>query len=95
MKVTATESCGLCWTAETSVSADGVPYLYVHYADLEITGQSLPGMFRIQLPGLLKGQFVVVQTESTLMTTCQHLIVDGNGCDSSCTCLSRAFSRKR
>ena len=50
LKVTATEGCGLCWAAETSVSADGVPYLYLDYASPGLTSQSRPGVLRIQLP---------------------------------------------
>ena len=50
LKVTATESCGLCWAAETTVSADGVPYLYLSYDDSGMTSQALPGVFRMRLP---------------------------------------------
>jgi hypothetical protein len=50
LNVTASEGCGLCWTAETTVSAGGVPYLYLHYASPGMTGQSRPGMFRMRLP---------------------------------------------
>jgi hypothetical protein len=50
LKVTATESCGLCWAAQTAVSADGVTYLYLRYAAPEPTGQALPGVFRVRLP---------------------------------------------
>jgi hypothetical protein len=50
LNVTATESCGLCWTAQTSVGANGVHYLYLEYAALGMTSQSVPGVFRVQLP---------------------------------------------
>ena len=50
LNATATEGCGLCWAAATSVSADGVPYLYLDYAFPGLTSQSRPGVFRMQLP---------------------------------------------
>jgi hypothetical protein len=50
LNVTAIENCGLCWAAEATVSPDGVPYLYLHYAAPGMTGQSLPGVFRVRLP---------------------------------------------
>ena len=50
LPVTATESCGLCWAAQTAVNTDGVPYLYLRYASPDMASQSVPGVFRIQLP---------------------------------------------
>jgi hypothetical protein len=50
LNVTATEGCGLCWTAETSVSGDGVTYLYLRSDDPEMTSQPLAGVFRVPLP---------------------------------------------
>jgi hypothetical protein len=51
LKVTATEGCGLCWSAETSVSADGATYLYLRYDSTGLTSQALPGTLRVRLPG--------------------------------------------
>jgi hypothetical protein len=51
LNLTATEGCGLCWTAGTSVSGDGVPYLYLEYYALGLTSQALAGVLRVPLPG--------------------------------------------
>jgi hypothetical protein len=50
LPVTAFENCGLCWSAQTTVSADGVAYLYLDYASPEMIGHSPPGVFRVRLP---------------------------------------------
>jgi hypothetical protein len=51
LNVTAPEGCGLCWTAEASVSADDVAYLSLRYEGLGMTSQALPGVLRVRLPG--------------------------------------------
>jgi hypothetical protein len=50
LNVTASEGCGLCWAAQTAVSADGVPYLYLNYDTPGLTSQSVPGVLRVRLP---------------------------------------------
>jgi len=47
LPVTANEGCGLCWSAQSTVSADGTAYLYLQYYE---TGQAPPGVFRVQVP---------------------------------------------
>lgn len=57
LNVTAFEGCGLCWSAQISVSEDRVTYLYLgYYVDplghdtTGMTGQALPGVLRVRLP---------------------------------------------
>jgi hypothetical protein len=58
LNVTASEGCGLCWSAQISVGADGITFLYLgDYVDplghdnASMTGQALPGVLRVRLPG--------------------------------------------
>jgi hypothetical protein len=57
LNVAAYEGCGLCWSAQTSVGADGVTVLYLgYYVDplghdnTGLTGQAPPGVLRVRLP---------------------------------------------
>jgi hypothetical protein len=49
LKTPASEGCGLCWQAHSAVGRDGATYLYVARLDAGLTGETPPGMFRIQL----------------------------------------------
>ena len=52
LKTPARESCGLCWQGSSVVGRDGAAYLYVSRLNASLTGETPPGMFRIQLaPG--------------------------------------------
>jgi len=50
LPTSASESCGLCWSAEIVTSRDGATYLYVEWLGFEPTYSAPPGMFRIRLP---------------------------------------------
>lgn len=50
LETPASEGCGLCWQAQTSVSHAGVTTLYVARFDTRAPGTTQPGLFRMRLP---------------------------------------------
>lgn len=48
----ATEGCGLCWQAQTTLGDDGVSYMYAARFSVGLPDTSMPGVFRMRLPSL-------------------------------------------
>ena len=50
LPTSASEGCGLCWSASTSTAKGGATYLYVERLEAAPPGAAAPGMFRLRLP---------------------------------------------